>query len=306
MGSNKELLIVHREMHPVSLDHTVNVMLTPQFYTMKQEELPVKYLYQAKKIAPSLFDGLLDEEGAYAYFVFREDDHWVFIAYEPEKIRDFLLTKGIAPEHLSKIFFAQQSRDMFKDPVVLGEKEVLMNIDGSVALVPTGILSEDHETAVFDERFTPRSGVSLSGGSTLINKKETILLATVFLIFAAVFFVEGRQYTKGLQMQEKKMQDLLSSYPSLQSKIQRDSVALKYRTIDTKERHKREIIKTLGTMIFKGVRLNTFEMNEKKFKVIFSCENSKIVKKVETLAKKAHFSVKSGKNSNIVVIEGEV
>ena len=63
MGSNKELLLVHASMEDVSLAHSVNVMLTPQFYTLKKEELPVKYLYQAKRIAPSLFDGLLEAGG---------------------------------------------------------------------------------------------------------------------------------------------------------------------------------------------------------------------------------------------------
>ena len=65
MGSNKELLLVHASMEHVSLTHSVNVMLTPQFYTLKKEALPVKYLYQAKRIAPSLFDGLLEEGRSY-------------------------------------------------------------------------------------------------------------------------------------------------------------------------------------------------------------------------------------------------
>lgn len=39
-------------MENISLDESVNVILTPQFYTVKKEELPIKYLYQAKKIDP--------------------------------------------------------------------------------------------------------------------------------------------------------------------------------------------------------------------------------------------------------------
>ncbi len=72
MGSNKELLLVHAGMQRQFLSHDVNVMLTPQYYTLKREELPVKYLYQAKKIAPSLFDGLLEEVGEYDYMVYKE------------------------------------------------------------------------------------------------------------------------------------------------------------------------------------------------------------------------------------------
>ncbi|BAF70987.1 hypothetical protein [Sulfurovum sp. NBC37-1] len=306
-GSNKELLLVHRGMNPVSLDHSVNVMLTPQFYTMKKETLPVKYLYQAKKIAPSLFDGLLDESRTYEYFVFKEKDGWVFIAYDPEEIRELLLAKGIFAEHLSKVFFAQQTAKLFEQPVLLGDKEALMTIDGIVTLIPKGILSGDLHATEFSARFTPSSGVALQGVYTsLLSKKEAIVLAGIFTVFAGIFFVEGWQYSRSLKVQQQEMQELLEGYPALQSKLQRESIAFKYRTIDSKERKKRETIKTLAAMIFKGVTLTSYHMNEKHFKVVFSCANDKVAKKVQELAKKSHFNVTRAKGSNIVVIEGNV
>ncbi len=307
MGSNKKLLLVHRSMENISLDHSVNVMLTPQFYTMKKEELPIRYLYQAKKIAPSLFDGLLDEQGNYEYFVFKEAEAWVFIAYNPDEIKTFLNTKGISAEYLSKVFFAQQIQQAFTEPVILSDKEVLMTIDGVVVLVPKAVLSQEHPTALFDESFTPKSGVTLHGNSNaIITKKEAIILASIFVIFAGVFFIEGWQYSRSLKVQKKEMQELLEAYPALQSKMQRESISLKYRTIDSKERKKRETIKTLAAMIFKGVTLTAYHMDEKHFKVTFLCDNAKIGEKVEALAKKSNFKVTSSKGSNVVVIEGSV
>jgi len=102
------------------------------------------------------------------------------------------------------------------------------------------------------------------------------------------------------------MQELLEAYPALQSKLQRDSIALKYRTIDGKERKKRETVKTLAGMIFKGVTLTSYHMDEKRFKVLFSCANDKVAKKVREMAGKSAFNVTSAKGSNIVVIEGKV
>jgi len=307
MGSNKELLLVHRRMGQVSLDQSVNVMLSPQFYTMKKEALPIKYLYQAKKIAPSLFDGLLSENGRYEFFVFKEKDTWIFIAYDPEEIREFLFSKGILGEHLSKVFFVQQAAEAFEKPVILSDKEVLMTIDGIVTLVPKGVFASDLQTTAFDASFTPASGVALQGPhSSLIGRKEAIVLASIFTIFAAAFFTEGWQYSQGLKVQKQEMQELLEAYPALQSKMQRESIALKYRMIDSKERKKRETIKTLAAMIFKGVTLTSYHMNEKHFKVVFSCANDKVAKKVQELAKKSHFNVTSAKGSNIVVIEGNV
>jgi hypothetical protein len=59
-------------------------------------------------------------------------------------------------------------------------------------------------------------------------------------------------------------------------------------------------------MIFKGVTLTAYHMDEKHFKATFNCDNSKIVKKVRSLAKKSNFKITSDKNSNVVVIEGKV
>ncbi|AKF23994.1 hypothetical protein YH65_00135 [Sulfurovum lithotrophicum] len=306
-GSNKEMLLVHRGMKPLSLDHSVNVMLTPQFYTMRKEALPVKYLYQARKIAPSLFDGLLDEKGSYEYFVFKEKENWVFIAYDPEEIREFLLSKGISAEHLSKVFFAQQAAEALEKPVILSDKEALMTIDGTVTLVPKGILAADLQTTQFDMSFTPSSGVTLEGAHTsLIGKKEAIVLTVVFSIFAVVFFIEGWQYSRSLESQKQEMQELLESYPALQSQMQRESIALKYRTIDSKERKKRETVKMLSSMIFKGVTLTSYHMDEKRFKALFSCVDDKVANKVKEMAKKSRLNVTSTKGSNIVTVEGKV
>jgi len=307
MGSNRPLLLVHKDIEAISAKERINIMLTPQFYTVKRENLPVKYQYQAKRIAPSLFEGLLTGEGVYDYFVFKEDAQWVFIAYNPQEIRAFLETKGMAMEYLSKIYFAQQVPEAFTKPIVLSDKEALLTIDGNVVLIPPKMLQTDAVREVFDNRFTPKSGVTLSSKTnSLLSQKETIVLTAIFLIFSIVFFLEGRHYSQNIQTQEQEMQTLLEAYPALQSKMQRDSIALKYRKIDTRERQKRETIKKLASLIYKGVTLTAFHMNEKGFKTTFSCANTRVTRKLKSMAKHSRFTITSENGSNIVVIEGKL
>jgi len=307
LGNSKELVLVHREMERYSTDQRIDIMVTPQFYTMKKEILPVRYLYQAKRVAPSIFEGFLEEERAYEYVVFREEDAWVFIAYSPEEIRGFLETKGLSESSVSKLFFAQQAVNAFATPVKLSKKEVLVTIDGVVVMVPEILLSGEKTTIDFDRRFIPKSGFSLPGSSqVLIHSKEAILLTVVFTLFAGIFFVEGWRYSQNLETQQKEMRRLLESYPSLQSKLQRESVFLKYNMIDMQERKKREMIKKLASMIFKGVTLTAYHMNEKKFTLTLSCKDMKVSQKVRALAKKFHLAVESDKGSNILVIKGSL
>ncbi|RRS31378.1 MAG: hypothetical protein P794_04125 [Epsilonproteobacteria bacterium (ex Lamellibrachia satsuma)] len=307
MGSNKELLLVHVDMNHIALSHSVNIMLTPQFYTLKKVELPVKYLYQAKKIAPSLFDGLLDESGTYDYLVYKEDDQWVFIAYNSELIKNFLLSKGINPEQVSKIFFAQQALSSFTAPILLGKNEALVVVDNTVVLVPKAVLEEETKAIMFDNRFTPKRGIALKGRyGSLLTMKQAVFLAAIFAVFAAMFFVEGLRYSKGSNAAKKEMQVLLEAYPSLQSQYARESIAEKYKTIDRKERRKREVVKSLSDMIFKGVVLTSLSLNEKEFKAQFDCNNVKVAKRLMELAKKEKFKSTKPTDSNAVKIEGRL
>jgi len=305
MGSNKELLLVHASMEHVSLSHSVNVMLTPQFYTLKKEELPVKYLYQAKRIAPSLFDGLLEEGRPYEYLVFKEEGSWAFIAYDVDKITEFLSTKGIKPEQVSKLFFAQQSLSSFTDPVLLGKKEALAALNDTVVIVPQAALEEETKSLTFNDSFTPKTGVTLQGAyGSLLSMKQAMSLAIVFTIFAGMFFVEGWRYGNDSKAADKEMQQLLEEYPSLQSNMQRKNIAAKYKTIDATERKKREVVKSLSGIIFKGVTLTSFALNEKGFKVQFSCSDAKVAKRLNELAKKEKLNTSKVAGSNDVQIKG--
>lgn len=307
MGSSKALLLIHRNMGQVNVSHRVNIMLTPQFYTMKKEDLPLRYHYQAKRIAPSLFDGMLDSEGEYDYFVYKEENMWVFIAYNTEEIKNFLVSKGINSAQVSKMFFAQQAYTLFRKPVYLGEKEALFTLeeDHSVVIVPQSVLGETSHSQLFNNSFTPNKGVSLEGeGSSLLNKKQTYVLATLFLLFSGIFFMEGSRYATDTEMQEK-LQLLLDKNPSLQSQYTRESVSAKYRAIDKQERQKRNVVKTLAHLIFKGVTLKTLILTDKKYKAEFICINDKVSQKLQDLAKNEN--MKSTKvNETTMVLEGEL
>jgi hypothetical protein len=164
---------------------------------------------------------------------------------------------------------------------------------------------EEGPSLVFDNSFTPKNGVVLHRDfGSLLTLKQASGFAAVFTLFAMMFFVEGWRYSHNAKAGEAEMQQLLEAYPSLQSKYTRDSIAAKYKTIDTIERKKRETIKTLSKMIFKGVTLTSFVLNEKSFKVHFSCSDAKVAKRLNALAKKEKFNTTAVAGSNDLQIEG--
>jgi len=292
-------------MKPVELSDAVNVMLTPQFYTLKKEVLPLNYAYQAKRIAPSLFEGLVEEGRDHDYIVWKEGDEWVFLAYDMEMITAFLARKGFVLENVSKIFFAQQAVDLFDKPLVLGENEALVSLDDMIVVVPRGALMEEGPFLVFDNSFTPKKGVGLQDAyGSVLSMKQASTLAVIFTLFSLMFFVEGSRYSNNVQVGEAQMQELLEDYPSLQSKYTRDNIVTKYKTIDTAERKKREIVKMVSDMIFKGVTLTSFDIDEKSYKVQFSCKDAQVANRVKALAKKNKLNTAAIAGSNDLKIEG--
>ena len=307
MGKNKKLLLIHLAMEHINVDKSINIMLSPQFYTLKREALPVKYAYQAKKIAPSLFEGLLENKGTYEYAVFKEEDDWVFVAYNIEEITAFLTSKGIPPEKIAKVYFAQESVTAFSLPVLLNEKEVLTVLDNTVVVVPKIALNlEDIRTKQFDDSFTPiKGGITIKGGTnipSLFTHQQAYTLAMIFLLFAGMFFVEGMRYGGNENNGEEKLSALYERYPTLESSYTRQDIIDKYSSIDKKERQKRDAIKSISSMIFKGITLEHISVNNKKFQAEFNCANTGAKKQLKILAKKSHFNVLS-KESNKLILE---
>jgi hypothetical protein len=306
MGKDKELLLVHAAMDTVTLNDSVNVMLTPQFYTLKKEALPVQYAYQAKKIAPSLFDGLLEEGGNYEYIVNKEEDTWAFIAYDLEKITTFLESRNIYAGNVGKIFFAQQALESFTAPLALNDKEALVVLDDTVVVVPSMALGEDEVASLeINSSFTPKGGVSLQGSSSSVfTQKQALSLAAVFMLFAVLFVIEGARYGGDSEAGEEELQNLYESYPALQSSYARQGIVDKYRSIDKSERKKRDAVKAFSSMIFKGVTLTSLHVDEKTFKAQFACQSAEVATRVKELAKKAKYNTSKVKGSTDLRIEG--
>ncbi len=306
MGNSNRLLLVHRRMERVSPEEAVEIMLTPQFYTLKKETLPVRYAYQAKKIAPSLFEGLLEASRAHEYFVYKEEDSWVFIAYDPSEIIDFLEERGVAPEKVSKIYFAQQALRHFAEaPVQLGEKEALTVIDNMVVVVPQNAL-KDKTFATFSDSFRPPKGIRLEAGtSSVLGRKQAVILAVILSLFALVWMVEGWRYGKKNMTLQTELNTLYEANPALQSAYARESVAEKYRSIDKAQRAKREVIGKVAGLLFKGVTLTGFTLKGSSFTAHFSVSDAQVAQKLKQLVKAAGFSFKNVSATELVV-EGRV
>jgi hypothetical protein len=283
LGSTKDLLLVHSSMDTIKARGKVNVMVTPQFYTLKKEELPFKYAFQAKKIAPSLFDGLVENIFESKYHVWQEGNKWVYVAYNPEEIADFLASKGLPRSKVAALYFVDQAINSFVNPLPLGSDNALVKLNDTMVVVPRNALDENMPQLKFSKRFTPRKGAaslaSKSSENTFIDQKQALIIAGILALIGTEYFIEGKQKTGALGNVDDELLALYSNYPSLQSSYTREGITQRLQKLDREERKKRDSLQKIAENIRKGKVFKKITLSGTTFKVEYESANKANSKK---------------------------
>jgi len=304
MDKNNKRLFIHRQMEPVTLEHSIEIILTPQFYTFIREDLDLNFTYQAKQIAASLFDDYLDTSKEYQYHVYKCENEWCFFAYNIEEIDQFLESKGIEKHRVSKIYFAQQLNRELEQPFKLTETTVLQTIEGIVTLIPTSLIDPNIQLKSFDlSTVKLTSGVSMGAShASLVSLKETILLSSLFLILGTIFIFEGNRIKSSIANENSQLMQLLDDNPNYGSSMIRENILEKYKPIEKKERAKRQSIKELSKLLTStNGELMMLKIEKSTLKADLKVSNASMTKKIVADAKAKNF--KSSTNGKTVTLE---
>jgi len=289
-------------MEHVSFEHSVEIILTPEFYTLIREELDIKFAYQAKQIAESLFDDYLDAK-EYQYHVTKNEGDWFFYAYNIEEIENFIESIGLKKHRVSKIYFAQELKDELEEPIALSQTTVLQNVEGIVTLIPTRLMDPNVPLKTLDiEKIKLTSGVSMgSSHASLVSLKETILLSSLFLLLGTVFIFEGSRIRSSISNEKEQLTQLLDKNPNYSSSMIRQNILDKYRPIDKIEREKRQAIKDLSKLLSDNKELLMLKIEKATLKADIKASNANMTKEIIKSAKVKKF--KSSTNGQTVTLE---
>jgi hypothetical protein len=290
MDKSNNRLFIHKNMEPVSLKQSVEIILTPEFYTLIREALDIKFAYQAKQIAESLFDDYLDDK-TYQYHVTKHEGYWYFYAYNIEEIESFLESVGIEKHRVSKIYFAQELKDALTEPVQLSDTTALQTIEGIVTLIPTRLIDPNVPLKKLDlNTLKLHSGVSIGAShASLVSLKETILLSSLFVILGTVLIFEGNRIKSSIAKENNQLITLLSNNSSYGSKMIRQNILEKYKPIDRIERAKRQAIQDLSKLLSANSELTSLTIEKSTLKADIKTSNSSMSKQIIQNAKAKKF-----------------
>ena len=304
MGNSNKRVLVHRDMEHVDFNESVDIILTPQFYIFLREELGVKFSYQAKQIAPSLFDDYLGENQSYQFHVYRCGEYWCFFAYDIDEIITFLAKRGVSVAQIGKIFFAQELASSLEEPISLGESKAIQSIDGIVTLLPKRLMDSNSECRELNlEELSLQNGIAISSSyESLIPLKETILITALLIGLGVIFLIEGNRIKSSIGDSIAKEESLLAKNPKLGSNMIRKSILGKYEPIERIERSKRETVLQVSKLLSASSQLKNLSIDNQKISATIETKNSATAKQVKTHATAARFKT-TNVSSNLIRME---
>ncbi len=241
-----------------------SLILSPEFYWIKKEKLPVKRVYEAKKLAPSVFDGFLPE-GNYSYIVYKEGEDFVLIAYDREKILEDLLEVVEDLEDVEEIRFAQSEFEPKEECVGVDEKSSLAWIEGIAVFVPR-ICAEDNLRIedLLNEAKLSKYKIKISQ-KEIIDKKTLLLYSAPFILLSLSFLTQYFIYKKEILKMEEKRASIIRKYNLPPTSIQLRSIKASLFSTYEKQKKIRDFIDfAAGLKIEKGEFVNSLSVNAKE------------------------------------------
>jgi len=207
------------------IDKPCNIVLSPMFYWVKRESLPVSSVSKASKLAPSCF-GSQVPDGEYKYFAIKDNDDFLLFAYDKESIINALKNSHIDLSLVNKIYLAQNE---FTDDIIkINDDKCLYNRDGIYVILPKSLLKEDLEVESLEvsikniNKSKHNLNINLNDG-IVSSKYVNILAISIFIItlsLAIKYFVLKDEYIQII----KKEHTIINQYKIPTSSLQLKSI----------------------------------------------------------------------------------
>lgn len=228
-----ETLFLDRDTKDVAISNKAILILSPAFYWFHQEKLELP-LSQAKKIAPSIFEGTIPE-GDYSYFVEKVGDTYWFFAYKDEEILQKLSSLGIKPSQIAKVYPTQIALFGIDTPVKIGNK-VAINENGTIILMPmhlANIEAKDIHQITINPSAKPLPLKAY--GSSILSEDLIYKLAILTFIAILVYALQVFLQKKDLATLQAKEVALMQKYNLPPTSLQIKSIISKLHKIQNEQ-----------------------------------------------------------------------
>lgn len=260
----------------------VDLILSPDFYWVRSFDVDIKTLSQAKSIAPTLFEDILDSNLEYSYKVIKlNNDKYLYFAYDNKEILENIKNSGLNINLINSVYFAQTELEVLNK---------FNSLDESFFYTDKNILVKLPRS--FNQNFfnleDKLNNINLSSNkvdmkfyNNIISNKQINILSIIFICFILgnliVMYKTNLRINK-IYIEKSNFIDT-KSIPT--SEIQLNSIVNNYKNNISNELKKRKIYKFLSD----NNDLNIEEFVIKNKTIEFKFKNIRLLNKVKKFTK---------------------
>lgn len=256
---NRPVQTVFIDTHtpPVESDATMDVILSPAYYWVKRQKLPVRYLREARKLLPSIFEDMLPE-GSFSYEVYKQDDHFMLFAYSDKTILDLLHDKGVKPSQIRNIYLAQSEFDALETPLRIDGQTILAVRDGIVVKLPAAFSPESVPMDLSGHKGSPHA-VTVTRYAHITGQGNMLRFGSLLGVLTLLLAVQWWIVADKTRMLEAKQAEVFARYDLKSTQMQNEAIleSLESR-YKSQEALRRAVQAVLGLRLAKDEHLSTF------------------------------------------------
>jgi len=287
------------ESEPYKQEEKVNIILSPSLYWVKKLALPVKFVRDAKKLLPSLFEDIL-LDGNYSYYVYKEDDNYIAFAYDDKVILKLMEQKGLNGSNVASIYFAQSEFETIETPLKLKSSKALVKKEGVVILLQSDWLTQTQDLDLEEFKHSKHT-VNLSLFHHIVDKSIFYPVSVALSILAALFLVESYFISSDANKLQSQRAELFQKYELKSTMMQNNAMLKQYQSVhDTQITLRKAIAALSGILLQKGDKLLSIEFQKGKLHAIFQTQESQ---RLEKELKKTSFTYKVTRQKEKLSVE---
>jgi hypothetical protein len=212
----------------------VDLILSPKYYWVKLEDLPVKYVFQAREYAQSLFDGYIPE-GDYSYKVLKKEGKFLVFAYNAKEILESLQALGVKTSQIHSVYFAQTELENLS--LKIDDISALITHNSKVVKVPLQMAGEcEVVKKALQSIIVSKNSIKLGKFVRFYERRGAFVGVIYVLAFLIVIFAGEFFYLKSVVNSKTAQKDEVAQRYSLPSTdIELKAMMKKYDRINTQQ-----------------------------------------------------------------------
>lgn len=271
--SKYKTIFLDHDSESYDTQEKLNVILSPSLYWVKKLSVPVKYLWDVKKLLPSLFEKhLLD--GKYSYEAYKEGEYFMVFAYDDKKILSLMKEKGLNSSNVADVYFAQSELNHLQKPVNISATGALMCKDDIVLLLQKEWMKE-LETLDLETIELSKHKVILSLFHHIVDSTVFYRLSVAVFVLGLMFLAQSYKVQSDVSRIKEQREELFSTYNLKQTTMQNEAVLKKYEALHARQMKIRTSIAKLTLLkLDRDEKLTSLELKDGKLLVEFQTKNA--------------------------------